>query len=104
MIVPTPKTANEYLDLIDQAIFEMDDVLACADEEVEDMQLSELVPLYEYLVKELKQLHADLVAGKSGFGQGDNLPMAEVVAKWGPRIPCVDILNIVITGYREGLK
>ncbi|MDH5649631.1 MAG: hypothetical protein OEY67_08240 [Gammaproteobacteria bacterium] len=104
MQVYKPTTADEYLDLVDQAIFEMDDVLACADQEGEDIDLSELVPLYQYLVKELRKLHENLTTGQHSFGQGETLPFAELVAKWSMRIPCVDLLNHIIRIYREGFK
>lgn len=104
MKIPKPESVDEYLDLVDQAIFEMEDVLACAEDEGDDIELSELTPLYEYLVKELKTLHASLLSDNHGFGQGEALPFAEVVAKWGMRIPCLDILNIILRNYKEGLK
>jgi len=104
MKIPKPESVDEYLDLVDQAIFEMEDVLACAEDEGEDIDLSELTPLYEYLVKELKLLHAKLLSGNHSFGQGEAPAFAEPVAKWSRRIPCLDILNIIIRGYREGLE
>jgi len=104
MKIPRPESVDEYLDLVDQAIFEMEDVLACAEYEDDDIELSELTPLYEYLVKELKLLHAKLLSGNHGFGQGEALAFAEPVAKWGRRIPCLDILNILVRSYKEGLE
>lgn len=103
MQVHKPKTPDEYLDLVDQAIFEMDDVLACAqDESADDFELSELIPLYEYLTKELRTLHSNLSTGRHEFGQGKFPPFAEIVAKWGQRIPCLDLLNVIIRTYRSG--
>jgi hypothetical protein len=61
----TPRTQDEYLDLVDQAILEIEDVLMCAGDEgdPEDSSFSDILPVYEHLSKELKQLHADVLAG-----------------------------------------
>ena len=52
----TPRTQDECLDLVDQAIFEIEDVLMCAQDEgdPEDSEFSGILPVYELLSKELK--------------------------------------------------
>jgi hypothetical protein len=55
---------NEYLDLVDQANFEHEDLILCTEDEGgEDVELYELLPLYEKLFHELNNLHADILVG-----------------------------------------
>ncbi len=68
----TPRTQDEYLDLVDQAIFEIEDVLMCAQDEgdPEDSEFSGILPVYELLSKELKKLQAEVMQGKQVIGGG----------------------------------
>lgn len=105
MQVYNPKTPEEYMDLLDQAIFEIEDVLACAaDEGGDDMELSEFIPIYEYLAKELKALHEELVSDSHKFGLGYDLSFNELLVKWGSRIPCNDVLFILNDVYKKGFR
>ena len=105
MQIYNPKTPHEYMDLVDQAIFEIEDVLACAlDEDGEEHVLTELLPLYEFLIKELKQHYKDLVEGTHNFGHNDSLSIEPILTKWGSRIPCSDLLNVIVHTYKRGFK
>lgn len=103
MVMRGPANVDELLDLVDQAIFEMEDVLMCAgDEDYEDFEFSELTPVYEYLVKALKQLHADLTRGESGLGRGQDLEFMPLVEKWSRRIPFAGLLGQINSVYKSG--
>ncbi len=93
----TPRTQNEYLDLVDQAIFEIEDVLMCAGDEgdPDDSAFSDVLPLYEKLSADLKKLHADILAGRRAVGRGEDLPFMPLVTKWKERIPFHDLLAAV---------
>ncbi|MBE9515475.1 MAG: hypothetical protein IME93_00710 [Proteobacteria bacterium] len=105
MQIYTPKDPNEYMDLVDQAIFEIDEIMACAgDEDGEDFALNELMPIFEFLDKELRQLDQDLRSGAHHFGEGRVLPFAEITESWGGRIPCTDVLRMIISIYKKGFE
>lgn len=106
MELTTPKTPDEYLDLVDQAIFEIEDLLSSAAHEGMDdgWEISEFIPLYEYLRKELGELHKGLTSGHHQFGTGERLPFANDVAKWQAKLPCADILRVIVNSYRDGFK
>lgn len=100
----TPRTQDEYLDLVDQAIFEIEDVLMCAGDEgdPDDSAFSDILPLYEKLSADLKQLHADILAGRQAVGRGEDLPFMLLVTKWKERIPFHDLLAAVNYTYKTG--
>ena len=100
----TPRTQDEYLDLVDQVIFETEEVLMCADDEgdPEDHEFSDILPVYEQLSKELKKLHADVLQGRHAIGKGEDLPFMPLVAKWKERIPFHDLLAALNYVYKTG--
>ncbi|MHB8536023.1 MAG: hypothetical protein ACYDBW_11345 [Sulfuricaulis sp.] len=65
----TARTQDEYLDLVDQAIFEVEDVLMCAEDDPEDSAFSDILPVFERLSQELKKLHADVLQGRQVIGR-----------------------------------
>ena len=102
--MPMLHTLDEYLDLVDQTLFEIDDVLLCAEDEgdPEDQEFSDILPVYQHLSQELKKLHADLVQGKQSVGQGQDLPFTPLVLKWKDRIPFHDLLTAINYAYKTG--
>ena len=64
-----PKTPAQYLELVDQAIFEVEDLLRCAeDEEGGIVEFASQMPVYQELLAELKALRAAVAAGQHAFG------------------------------------
>ena len=100
----TPRTQDEFLDLVDQAIFEFEDIRMCAEDEgdPEDQEFSDILPVYEHLSKELKQLHANVLQAKHAIGQGEDLPFMMLAAKWQERIPFYDLLTSINYSYKTG--
>ncbi len=99
-----PKNLDDYLDLVDQAIYEADELVACAGDEgaYEDMELTELLPVYDALAKELKQLHAEIRSGRHHFADGKNLSFVPLVERWRARIPFADILAQLNESHMRG--
>ena len=53
-----PKTPAQYLELVDQAIFEVEDLLRCAeDEEGGIVEFASQMPVYQELLAELKAMN-----------------------------------------------
>ncbi|MHB8729981.1 MAG: hypothetical protein ACYC9K_13275 [Sulfuricaulis sp.] len=100
----TPRTQDEYLDLVDQAIFEVEDVLMCAEDEddPEDSAFSDILPVFERLSQELKKLHADVLQGKQVIGRGEDLPFMPLVTQWKERIPSHDLLLSLNHVHKSG--
>jgi len=105
MPVYKPVNIDEYLDLLDQAIYEADEIIACADDEdsIDAMDLTQLLPIYEALAKELRKLHQAIKNGEHEFASGKNLSYMPLVDAWKPRIPFADILGILNDTHMRGL-
>ncbi len=99
-----PKTLQEYIDFVDQAVFEVSDLLACADDEGDgDYQLSQLRPIYEQLETELKKLQADITSGQhSGPGAGSDLLFMPLAVRLKRAIPFYDLLEVLNNVHRNG--
>lgn len=64
-----PKTPVQYIEMVDQAIFEAEDLLRCAeDEEGGIVEFASQMPVYQELLAELKALRAAVAAGQHAFG------------------------------------
>lgn len=102
----TPRTQDEYLDLVDQAIFEIEDVLMCAEDEgdPEDQEFSDMLPVYQRLSRDIKKLHADVLQGRHTIGKGEDLPFMPLVAQWKERIPFHDLLEVLNYVYKTGFQ
>ncbi len=89
----SPKTKDEFLDLVDQAIYETDEIMMCAADEgdPEDYQYSAMLPLFEQLRRELRTLHAAVVEGRHVFADGSDLSFMPLVRKWRDHIPFRDV-------------
>jgi hypothetical protein len=102
----TPRTRDEYLDLVDQAIFEIEDVLLCAEHEgdPEDSPFSDILPVYAQISDELKKLHADMLQGQTVIGQSKDLACMRLVNAWKKRIPFYDLLVVLNDTHRTGFQ
>jgi hypothetical protein len=101
----TPRTQDEYLDLIDQAIFEIEDVLMCAEDEgdPEDSVFSDILPVYEKLSSDLKKLHADILQGKHVIGQARISPFMPLVSAW-KEDSILDLFAALNYTYKTGFQ
>ncbi len=101
----TPRTRDEFLDLVDQLIFEIEEVLMCAQDEgdPEDSEFSDLLPLYEQLSNDLKKLHAEIMQGKHVFGEDQDLLFMPLVNKWKERLPFYSLFATLNIVNKQGL-
>jgi hypothetical protein len=101
----TPKTRDEFLDLVDQLIFEMEEVLMCAQDEgdPEDSVFSDLLPVYEQLTGDLKKLHAEVMQGRHAFGGDHDLSFMPLVNKWKERLPFYNLFETLNAVNKQGL-
>lgn len=89
-----PTNKDEYLDLLDQAIFETTDLLASAEDEGDDDDFARFVPVYERLEADLRKLHDDVRADLHP------LPLAE---KWKKHIPYYGLLESLNSTHKRVL-
>lgn len=73
-----PVTFPHYLEMVDQALFELSDLRESIEYDAEGIVLD--VAFIDILERGLKKLHAELSEGKHVFG-GDDLAFMAVVAK-----------------------
>lgn len=98
-----PKTPAQYLELVDQAIFEVEDLVRCAeDEEGDIVEFASQMPVYQELLTELKTLRAAVAAGAHVFGVKQDLPFMPLVRQWRSRIPFYTLLGSLNTTHKEG--
>ncbi len=79
---------DEYLDLIDQALFEVQEMIVCADEEdAEDSWFSPIRSQLEELAAGLRTLKIEVASGAHVSGDGQDLPFMPLVRKLKDRLP-----------------
>ncbi len=98
-----PKTTEDYLELVDQAIFEVEDLIRCAEEEDDSIvEFAAQLPVYRELAQALQTLRAEVEAGTHTFGDKQDLPFMQLVRQWRSRIPFHVLLGALNTAHKEG--
>jgi len=95
-----PKTVQEYVELVRQAVVEVEDLRACLEYELEELQRfpAFLNPLEEGI----KGLYQAMQQGTYQWGR-DDLPVMAVVRKHEDEIPFVQLLEVINETHRRGL-
>lgn len=97
-----PKTADEYVDLMHQAVYEVDELRSIMDEESEEF--TPFRPYIDLLDRQLRKMYDDMLTGTYRFDpNGPELPFMEVVRKLGPRLPFGNLLKVIDATHRLGL-
>ena len=98
-----PKTLEDLLRLVDEAIFEAEDVLNCAEEEGEtDQHFTRVVPVATTLRAELHKLRADLASGQVEPGTRKDLLFMPMFMQWRDRLPFASLIEDINRACREG--
>lgn len=95
-----PKTAREYVELVDQAIIEVDEFIACLEFDMEDPgdQLRILSPILE----NLREMRAAMADGSYAF-ENKELPFMAVANKLNTQLPFSHMLALINDTHRNGL-
>lgn len=96
-----PKDMDEYLDLVHQAVYEMDELRACIDDDMEEMET--YLPFAEKLDAQLRALFDEMTGGCYGFPSDTDLPFMAIVQRFGMHIPFKDLLQTINRTHRRGL-
>lgn len=97
----TPTNPDEFLDLLDQALFETRDMLSVIESEGEDSELGGYLGLFETLEGMLVALHAEVCARRHEFG-GSELAYTELARRFRGQIPFADILDMLNQVQKDG--
>ena len=95
-------TVSEYVDLLDQAIYELSDLAVCAEEDLDD-ELTDFVPIFEAMRASLMTLREELATHCKFAGRGQDLEIMPRVQQLRPFIPFYSLLAAINKIYRCGL-
>lgn len=98
----TPATWDEYLDLVHQAVYEIDEMRACIDEDAGDEDAELYAQFIEPLDIHLRKLFDDMISGRYQFPGETDLPFMVVVQRFGRAIPFRLLLETINRTHRTG--
>ena len=78
-----PKTAEEYVDLVDQALFEIEDLRMAAEYDMDSMGAA--MDFLEDLARDVRKLRDSMADGSYMFGK-ENLPFFKIAEQQEERI------------------
>ena len=94
---------NELIDLVHQAVYEVDELRACL--EHDDEEASIYTPYLDPLDQMLRELYESMTAGSyPGVGRGDDLPFMTLFKRHERDIPFREILRAINATHREGYE
>ncbi len=98
-----PRDYDEFLDLLHQAVYEVDELRACIEDDPEEME--RYVAFLDPLDAQLRQLFEDASSGAlPGFGQSRDLPYMALFVRFERDIPFRELLRTLNAVYREGFR
>jgi hypothetical protein len=98
-----PKNLNELIDLVHEAVYEVDELRACL--EHDDEEASTYTPYLDSLDAMLRALHASMTSGQyGGVGQGTDLDFMPLFKKHERNIPFRELLRTINATHREGYE
>lgn len=103
MIMQSPSPWDEYLDLVHQAVYEIDEMRACIDEDTGDEDAELYAQFIEPLDVYLRKLFDDMTSGRYQFPSDTDLPFMAVVQRFGRAIPFRVLLETINRTHRNGL-
>lgn len=99
-----PKTWDEYVDLVHQAVYEIDELLACMNEEDELDDVDLYNQFAGELDRHLRALYASMLDGSYRFPAEEDLPYMPLVQRYGRFIPFRGLLELINRVHRRGLE
>lgn len=98
---PAPRTAAEFVDLVDATIFKMQDLTQCAEDDIDD-ELSDLVPTFNTIEHALKDLRCRL-GRRVSFDSSDDLPFMRLARACRHVIPFSPMLDSINRAHQQGV-
>lgn len=98
----SPKTVDEYIDLVHQAVYEVDELRAVVEEDEDRKGM--ILPWVDAMDKELRAMYESMIDGTYRFDpNGPDLPFMDIVKRFGPSVPFKSLLNVINHTHRFGL-
>ncbi|MEI6415085.1 MAG: hypothetical protein WCP34_12610 [Pseudomonadota bacterium] len=94
------KSAEEYIEWVKQAVFEVADLRECLLYEMED--LTRMPGYLEPLEQSIQALHDAMKQGTYSFGRED-LPFMDLIQRHGDYIPFHTLLKQINETHRKGI-
>jgi hypothetical protein len=97
------KDLNELIDLVHEAVYEVDELRACL--EHDDDEAATYTPFMDDLDRMLRELHESMASGKyAGVGKGEDLAFMPLFKKHERSIPFRELLRTINATHREGYE
>jgi hypothetical protein len=97
------KNLNELIDLVHEAVYEVDELRACL--EHDDEEASIYTPFMNDLDQMLRELHESMASGNyGGVGKGEDLAFMPLFKKHERNIPFRELLRTINATHREGYE
>lgn len=96
-----PTTYDEYVDLVHQAVYEVDEMRAGVEYDPENME--RWAGLLNHLDGILRPMYDEMVADTYQFPTGKDLGYMHVLNRWGPDFPFKQLLLVVNETHKNGL-
>jgi hypothetical protein len=97
------KDLNELIDLVHEAVYEVDELRACL--EHDDEEAATYTPYLDSLDSMLRELHESMTSGKyGGAGQGGDLAFMPLFKQHERSIPFRELLRAINATHREGYE
>jgi hypothetical protein len=94
---------NELIDLVHEAVYEVDELRACL--EHDDEEAATYTPYLDSLDSMLRELHESMASGKyEGVGKGGDLAFMPLFKKHERSIPFRELLRTINATHREGYE
>lgn len=97
-----PKTMDELIDLVHQAVYEVDELRACIEDEPDEME--RYTPFIDQLDRQLRALFDDMTGGRYTCPAEADLDFMLLVQKWGRDIPFKPLLVAINQAHRNGFR
>lgn len=98
-----PESVDGYIELVDQAIFEMGELIACAGDEGDgEGEFVYVLPALQEIEKGLRALHDEIMRNEHTVGGGKDLPFMPVVQRERTRIPVAPLIDTINLAYKKG--
>ena len=101
-VMHAPKNWDEFVDYIHQAVYEVDELKTCFEEDDEEME--HYLTFLDPLDIQLRKLYDDVISGRYEYSRDEDLPFMAVVNRWGRHIPFRALLLAINEAHRDGLK
>ena len=96
-----PTTAEEYVDLVDQLLFELEELRIAAEYDMES--LGAAMGFVDDLERDIKELRASMADGSYRFGKHDLGFMKLVEAQSDEMLPFKQLFRVINKTHKEGL-